>query len=395
MNKKRYLIIFVLTGLISFALSLSSTAELDKTRKMKAEAQYHFEKGEYYKAIDIWAEVLKIDSYDKEALDGIQKTQKIIEETRGEKEKTKRQRLRELIRKGKNYYRDREYKKALSSWGQALSVDPTNKEVLDLIEEARIRAEYQISILDKLDKEKRLKTPHVGDLDKIANRMINLLEKVDVKMKKKKKEEIKEVTEEEAVAKVEEEKEFIETTFARGEGFYKEGRFKEAISEWNKILPYLPKSSEISVKIAELKERVAEEERKRLEEIKGREKEERRRLEEERRQKELEQRKKEEQRKFEEERIRKKEKIREEKGEIREEKEVIKEKFPRRQDLFIIGTIFLLVLLIIVKISFRTKTKSPQAKAPPKKGGKEEFEPRDLKRFLKKKPEDKDKDLFK
>ena len=133
MNMRKTKIIFSLIVLFSFILTSSSaTAEYDRTRKMKAEAQYYFDKGEYYKAIDIWAEVLKIDSYDKEALQGISNAQNILEKTEGEKEKAQRKRLRELIQKGKNYYRDREYKKAISSWGEALSIDPTNKEVLDL-----------------------------------------------------------------------------------------------------------------------------------------------------------------------------------------------------------------------------------------------------------------------
>ncbi len=344
MIKRKYSIISGLIALFCFILVSSSMAEFDNVRKMKAEAQYYFDKGEYYKAINIWAEALKIDSYDKEALDGISKAQELLEETRGEKEKAERQRLRELIQEGKNYYRDKEYKKALSSWGRALSIDPTNKEVLDLIEEARIRAQYQISILDKLDREKRLKTPHIKDLDKIADKMINLLEKADVKMRKEKGKEIEKEAKEEVAVKVEEEREFIKTTFNKGEEFYKKGRFEEAISEWNEILPYLPKSSKIAIKIAELKERIAaEEELERKEEI--------------------------------------------------ERKRRRKEKFPGKRNVLITGIIVLLIFLII-KIVTGTKIKPHLAKMFPKKAKKEEFEPRDLKKYLKKQ-EDKDKDLFK
>lgn len=388
---KKKLIIVGLITLFSFILISSySTAEMDKTRRMKAKAEYYFEKGEYYKAIDIWAEVLKIDSYDKEALWGIAKSQEVIEETRSGEEERERKRLKELIQEGKNYSRDREYKKALSSWGQALSIDPTNKEVLDLIEEARIRAQYEIGVLDKLKREKRFKTPHIDDLDKIANKMISLLEKADVKVRKKKRKEIEKEVKEEAIAKLEEEKDFIKATFTKGEGLYKEGRFKEAISEWNKILPYLPKSSMIAVKIAEFKEkmtaeekRIAEEELRRKEEIerKRREGQERGRLEEEWKKK----------------------------ARIAEKAERLPGKITWRQvsgiwrrarkkpvSITIIGIIALLVLLLAVKVIFRTKIKPHLAKAPPKKAKKEEgFEPRDLKKFLKKKPEDEDKDLFK
>ena len=417
MRKGKYLIIFGLIGLFFLILPLpSSTAELDKTRKMKAEAEYYFDKGEYYKAIDIWAEVIKINSYDKEALLGISKAQEIIEKSKGEKEKDERQRLQELIQGGKNYCRDRDYKKALSSWGEALSIDPTNKEVLDLIEETRIKAQYQISILDKLDREKRLKTPHVADLDKIADRMINLLEKADVKIRKKKAKEIKKEAKEEAVTKVDEEKEFIETTFAKGEEFYKEGRFKEAISEWNKILAFLPKSSEIAVKIEELKERIAVEEKKKAEEELRQTEEIERRRKEEKKRKRFEEERKEKARLPGE--AQKREEIFKAQREIEEKPEkpkVREEGFPGKpffakaspfakasgdrlegkRDLLVIGIILLLVLLFIVKITTRTKVKPHVGKAPPKKLKKEEdFEPRDLKKFLKKKP-DEDKDLFK
>jgi len=383
----------IIVGLITFSLILISsysTAEMDKTRKMKAEAEYYFEKGEYYEAIDIWAEVLKIDSYDKEALQGIEKAQAIIKKTRSGKEERERKRLKELIQEGKNYSRDREYKKALSSWGQALSIDPTNKEVLDLIEEARIRAQYEIGVLDKLEREKRLKTPHIDNLDKIANKMINLLEKADVKVRRKKRERIEKEAKKEAVAKVEEEKDFIEATVIKGEELYKEGRFKEAISEWNKILPYLPKSSVIAIKIEELKERIAaeeeraaEEELRRKEEIvrKRKEEQERKRLEEERKKK-----------------ARLAEKAEGVPRRITWEKlsDIWHSVRKRPISIAIIGILALLVLLFIGKVIFRTKIKPHLTKAPPKKAKKEEtFEPRDLKKFLKKKLEDEDKDLFK
>jgi len=348
MIKRKYSIIFGLIALFFFILtSSSSIAEFDQTRKMKAKAQYYFDKGEYYKAVDIWAEVLKIDSYDKEALQGISMAQGVIEKSRGEKEKAQGQRLKELIQKGKNYYRDREYREALSRWGQALSIDPTNKEVLDLIEEARIKAQYQISILDRLDREKRLKTPYINDLDKIANKMINLLEKADVKVKKEKRKEIEKEAKIETAAKAEEEKEFIKTAFDKGEEFYKEGRFKKAISEWNKILPYLPKSSEIAVKIARLKERIAAEEKP-------------------------------------------------QKRKIKERKEKADEKrFPGRRNLLIIAAIVLLFLFFIIKLTVKTAGKPLLAKVPAKKARKKEkFEPRDLKKFLKIKGKG-DKDLFK
>ena len=110
---------------------------------------------------------------------------------------------------------------------------------------------------------------------------------------------------------------------------------------------------------------------------------------------------KEEQRRLEEERkeserLRGEAKRKERLERIRKEREkVVEEKFPRGRDLLIIGIIALLALLLIDKITFRAKAKSPMAKAPPKKTKTEEFEPRDLKKFLKKKSEDKDKDLFK
>jgi len=351
MRKRKKLAILGLTGLILLILPLpSSTAESDKTRKIKAEAEHYFDKGEYYKAIDNWAEVIKIDSYDKEALLGITKAQEIIEESKGEKEKDEKQKLRELIQEGKNYSRDRDYKKALSSWGKALSVDPTNKEVLDLIEETRIKAQYQISILDKLDKEKRVKTPHITDLNKIADRMIDLLEETDAKIRKKKAKEIRKEAKEEAVAKVDEETEFIEITSAKSEESYKEEG-----------------SAEEELRQKEEAERVRKEEEKR---------------------KRLEEKQKEKARLL---------------GEARKREEALKAQRPPsantskgKQDLLIIGLIVLLALLLTARLTAGTGVKPHLAKAPPKKIKKEEaFEPRDLKKFLKKTPEDKDKDLFK
>jgi len=383
MNKKRYLTIIGLAVIFSCALSSTySTAEMDKTRKMKAEAEYHFEEGQYYKAIDIWAEVLKIDSYDNEAIEGISKAQKILGKKDSEKRKRERRRLQKLIQEGKNYSRDRKYKEALSSWGQALSIDPTNKEVLDLIEEARIKAQYQISILDKLDQEKRLKTPHIYDLEKMAKRMIDLLEKANIKARKERAKEIKKEVKKEVEEEVEDaapktEEEFIKTTFSKGEEFYKEGRFKDAISEWNKILPHLPKSSEITVKIAELKERITAEEKKAAEE-------ELKRKEEAKRQAKTEEAKD--------------DVIAKSPDEVGTTKQSPKEIVPvtpaPRNNKIIIGIVALLVLLLIVKIVTRSKVKPHPAKAPPKKTKKEEFEPRDLKKFLKKEP-NQDKDLFK
>lgn len=355
MIKRRYSIIFGLVALFVFVLASSSSfAEFDRTRKMKAKAQYYFDKGEYYRAIDIWAEVLKVDSHDREALRGISTAQEVIEKSRGEKEKVQGRRLKELIQKGKNYHRDREYKEALSCWGRALSIDPTNKEVLDLIEETRIKAQYQISILDRLDREKRLKTPYINDLDKIANKMINLLEKADVKVKKEKREKIEKEAKIETAAKAEKEEEFIKTAFDKGKKFYKKGRFKKAISEWNKILRYLPKSSEIAIKIAELKERIAAEEKPQ------------------------------------------KRRIKEDKGLIGERKEKADGKrFLSGWNLLIIAAVVLLFLFFIIKLTVRAAGSPFLAKAFVKKARKKEkFEPRDLKKFLKRKGKE-DKDLFK
>ena len=258
MKNNRVKIAIILLALFSsILLATYAKAETDKTRKMKAEAGYYFDSGQHYKAVDIWAEVLKIDPSDKEALEGMVKAQKVIEETKSEKERQDRIRLAELIQQGKLHYSDREYSKALSSWGQALSIDPTNKEVLDLIEEARIKARYQISILDKLEREKRYKTPHFDTLDKIANKMIALLEKADLKLRQER----EGAAEKEAAEAVEyavgQEQEFVEETYARGEEFYAQGRFQDAASEWNKILPYLPNSSEAAFKIKEFKEKIA------------------------------------------------------------------------------------------------------------------------------------------
>jgi len=329
MNKRKYLNLFSLIVLFCFVLTLSSSAEYDNTRRMKAKAEHYFDNSDYYKAIDIWAEVLKIDSHDKEALLGIQKAQELLGESQDEEERAERQKLKELIRKGKNYHRDREYKKALSSWGQALSIDPTNKEVLNLIEEVRIRAEYQISILDKLDREKRLKTPHIDDLDKVADKMINLLEKTDVKVREEKKERIEgEIEEEERIAVQEEERIRREKEKIRIEDVVA-GRPKadEAISKEKRLLPPTPRLRGTGRPLRGLAMM----------------------------------------------------------GWTR---------LPQNARI-IIGIIALLALLLIVKITFRAKAKSPVVKAPPNKAKKEEFEPRDLKKFLKKKPEDKDKDLFK
>ena len=326
MNKRKYLNLFSLIVLFCFVLTLSSSAEYDNTRRMKAKAQHYFDNGDYYKAIDIWAEVLKIDSYDKEALLGIQKAQEVLGKSQDEEESAEKQKVRELIQEGKNYHRDREYKKALSSWGQALSIDPTNKEVLDLIEEVRIKAQYQISILDKLDREKRLKTPHVEDLDKIADKMINLLEKTDVKVREKRKEEIREEIEKTQITQIKE----------------------PEITQIEKPEPRITEIEEeeiTEIEEPEIKPQITDVIARRPASLRG----------------------------------------------------LAMTGWARltRKNRIIIGIIALLALLLIVRITFRARAKSALAKAPPKKAKKEEFEPRDLKKFLKKKPEDRDKDLFK
>lgn len=357
-DRAKRLAVMLMTALAVLTLFLSpARAEYDKTKKMKAEAEYCFERREYYKAIDIWAEVLKIDSYDKDALDGLSKAQKIIEESKGEKERSERQRLRELIQEGKNYYRDREYKKALASWGQALSIDPANKEVLDLIEDARIRAQYQVGILDKLKREKHLKTPYVKDLDGIANKMINLLEKADTKVRKEKAEEIKEEVKKEIEGEIREEKGEIKEE--------EEKRVEEIERSEAMLVAEMPKKEEPKIEKDIAPSVVASPE-----------------------------------------------------GAKQPQKEiaspassgiVMTEVRPSvssrnvtaapsrpRNDKPIIGIIILLAIFLIIKLTATTKIKELIAKAPPKGVRKEEeFEPRDLKKFLKNKNEDRDKDLFK
>jgi len=395
MKKKRYSIIFFIIALVFCVFISPSQAEYDKTRKMNAQARHYFDLGEYYKAIDIWAEALKIDSYNKQALEGIAEAQKILIEEEAEEARADREKMKTLTQQGKNFHRDREYQKALSCWGEALSIDPTNQELLDLIEEARIRAQYQISVVDKLDKESRLKTPHLGDLDKMADKMINLLEKVDAKARKQKKEEFAEAAKEEVVLVGKEKQEFIQATFDNGEKLFQEGKFEEAISAWDKILPYLPDSSNIALKIAEFKGEVAaEKEYKR---------------EAERAKADLssgvkegifpfwvfgKQREKTEQKGQE---IESKET-----GEPAEEEikpavgETAIYRLADRQKLFIFAIVILLTLLLVVRISATARAKLRLGKSPPKKVKKEDqFEPRDLNNFLNQKKEKGDKDLFK
>ena len=79
------------------------------------------------------------------------------------------------LERGKHYYRMKDFESAIRTWSKVLAIDPLNEDALERIDEAKFQAQYHVAVLDRLDRERRLKTPYAPELTKIADEMIGLL----------------------------------------------------------------------------------------------------------------------------------------------------------------------------------------------------------------------------
>ncbi len=170
--------------------------------------------------------------------------------------------VKAYLERGKQFYNQKDFQSAIKTWSKVLDKDPFNEEALDLIDDAKFQADYQIAVLDKLSKEERLKTPYAAELAKMADEMVKLLADAESKMSHGKKAGPSTVTDKEVLRVTQERQANIKQGFLRGLDLFNEGNYESAFQEWNTVLSILPKEHLIVQRIEELKAHVAENSKK-------------------------------------------------------------------------------------------------------------------------------------
>ncbi len=163
------------------------------------------------------------------------------------------------IERGKAFYAAKDYASAIKTWSQVLGEDPLNQEAVALIEDARFQADYQVAVLDKLQKEERLKTPYASELSKIAGEMSKLLEKAKSKLEERNREASSEVVSKTEAQRFEAERQAsLREIYKRGAQLLERGSYEQAFDEWEKIVPSLPEEHRLRQKVESLKSVLSE-----------------------------------------------------------------------------------------------------------------------------------------
>jgi len=177
----------------------------------------------------------------------------VMADTHGDDE-----RVQAYVQRGMHYFDLKDYKSAIKSWIRALQFDPLNEEVLDLIDEARFQSEYHVAVLDRLEKEKLLKTPYAHEISDIANQMMNLLSEAEDKVDAQRQKQMMALSKKDAEKAVAARQAYVREVFEQGLMYYRDRDYEKACAEWEEILPVLPEEDLLAKKIAKLKERIAE-----------------------------------------------------------------------------------------------------------------------------------------
>ncbi len=162
--------------------------------------------------------------------------------------------VRAFIERGKKFSEAKDYNSAIKTWSKVLDEDPLNEEALTLIGDAKFKADYQVAVLDRLNKEERLKTPYAAELSRMAGEMSDLLDKAKSKIGEKNQDaNASAVTTQQAVDSAKEAQATLRRMFENGVGYYSQGDYSRAIDEWEKIAATLPGGEDLKRRIAEIR----------------------------------------------------------------------------------------------------------------------------------------------
>ncbi len=104
-----------------------------KKRTYISQGKFYYEQGEYEKALSEFNKVLAVDSQDKDAISYINKTDSAIEKAK----ETQVKRIKEYRENARAYYRDRKYDSAVEELNKILALDPVDAETLKYMGEVK------------------------------------------------------------------------------------------------------------------------------------------------------------------------------------------------------------------------------------------------------------------
>ena len=222
-----------------------------------ASAQRLHDSGDYQAEIVTLAEALKEDPDNTEIIKLINNAQKLLDARNKQTRAEKIERIvNSLNRQAEASYDKGELKKAIRLWAKVLIVAPDNDSAAWMIQKTQRRMQLEAETAGKADAQERDYSRKiqriVGEISKL---MDDANERIQREKEQRRKEElevikensrIEELNRQAAVERVQRKEEnFITDTFNRGQEYYREGKYDEAMREWESILPLLSKDNKL------------------------------------------------------------------------------------------------------------------------------------------------------
>lgn len=251
---------FVFVFFSAFAQDMKSESYLEKADKL-------YKAKDYDSAMGVLAEALRRDPGNADLTDKLSQIQEVFqEEKQQEKEKSDKEEIERLSRQAQLYYDKGELDKAIQSWSEILALDPNNSQASWSIQktQTRLQIEKGSGQQNETDSQKR---DYGRKIKNIAEDMLRLIDEAKKKIKEEKEERkrqelafVKQKALEERKKKLaqevrrqQKEEAFILDAYRKGQRFFIQEKYDDALKEWETILPLLSKDEELRKSIESMK----------------------------------------------------------------------------------------------------------------------------------------------
>lgn len=173
------------------------------------------------------------------------------EKIRAEQQFSERQKwLKQTYDLGRSFYMEGKYDQAIAEWEKLAPYLEAQSGVQSLLD--AVKQSYQDSMAAKKGAVEAAAGDYQGLKLPYAEQMARLLTEVDAKLKEEAA--ASRAKQGEVEKTLAERQEWALTTFNKGKVFYDQGRYEEALGQWERLLPYLADSSEAKRRIVSMRE---------------------------------------------------------------------------------------------------------------------------------------------
>lgn len=261
MNKatlaKNYNLVLVISFVLSFIFFSHGIIFCADIKEDLNTAQRFHQSGDYQAEIVALAGALKEDPANPEIIRMLNDAQRLLDTRNKQIQTEKIGRIVDNLNKeaGANYDKG-ELRKAIRLWAKVLIVSPEDDNAVWMIQKAQRRMKFETESAGRANEGERVYSRKIQNIaDEISKLMDDAKEKIEQEKEQRRKEELDAIKED---SKVEEsnrllalqrvqrkEENFIMDAYRKGQEFYQESRYDEAVREWESILPLLTKDNKL------------------------------------------------------------------------------------------------------------------------------------------------------